>query len=379
MTALVLYGDTDRDASLRHEVPIAIGDAFMLIEDHGKTWILSSGLEHQRLAECRPDAELVQMEDLGLYQLLGSGITRNQIDLELASRFVAHTKIAEAVVSFDFPLAVGERLRGDGLGIQIDDEAIALRRRRKSEPELAGIRRAQVAAEAAISTAAALLRRAEADGDALSLDGSPLTAEMIRAAMTDTAWEHGTLLPPEVIVSSVWQGVGHDPGSGRLPAGLPITVDVWPRDLESDCWADMTRTFLVCGEAPEETLRQERLCRQALEDTYAAVRPGVTGRELYDHCCDLFEAEGYATQRTGRGDDPEDGFQFSLGHGVGLRVHEAPGLGRTGTQPLVPGDVLAIEPGLRRSDVGMVRFEDLVLVTDDGCELMTDHSYELTP
>ncbi len=183
MTALVMYGDTDRDASLRHEVPIAIGDAFMLIEDQGKTWILSSGLEHQRLAECRPDAELVQMENLGLYELLGSGLSRDQIDLELASRFAAHTQVSKAIVNFDFPLAVGERLRADGLGIQIDGEAIALRRRRKSELELAGIRRAQVAAEAAIRTAAALLREAEADGDALSLDGGPLTAEMIRAAL----------------------------------------------------------------------------------------------------------------------------------------------------------------------------------------------------
>lgn len=103
----------------------------------------------------------------------------------------------------------------------------------------------------------------------------------------------------------------------------------------------------------------------------------MTGRELHNICCDLFEAEGYRTQRTGPGDDGNEGFQFSLGHGVGLRVHEAPGLGQYGTAPLVAGDVLAVEPGLWDRTVGGVRFEDLLLVTDDGCKLLTDFSYSL--
>ncbi len=74
-----------------------------------------------------------------------------------------------------------------------------------------------------------------------------------------------------------------------------------------------------------------------------------------------------------------EGFQFSLGHGVGLQVHEDPGLGLAGRSPLATGDVLALEPGLWQRDVGGVRFEDLVLVTVDGCETLTDYPYELTP
>ncbi|MGH3608739.1 MAG: M24 family metallopeptidase, partial [Pseudonocardiaceae bacterium] len=57
----------------------------------------------------------------------------------------------------------------------------------------------------------------------------------------------------------------------------------------------------------------------------------------------------------------------------------APGLGRTGGDPFVTGDVLAVEPGLWQRDVGGVRFEDLLLVTDDGCEVLTDFPYSLTP
>jgi Xaa-Pro aminopeptidase len=72
----------------------------------------------------------------------------------------------------------------------------------------------------------------------------------------------------------------------------------------------------------------------------------------------------------------QDGFYHGLGHGVGLAVHEAPGLGLIG-QELVPGDVITIEPGLYRQGFGGVRVEDLLLVTEGGCEVLTDFHYDL--
>ncbi len=141
----------------------------------------------------------------------------------------------------------------------------------------------------------------------------------------------------------------------------------------------MTRTFVV-GEAPPAVRNQEALVRDAIERVREAARPGITGRELHGIACDVFEAAGHRTQRTGPGDeDPNEGFQFGLGHGVGLEVHEEPGLGRLGRSPLVAGDVVAIEPGLWEREVGGVRFEDLLLITDDGPETLTDYPYDLTP
>ena len=230
-----------------------------------------------------------------------------------------------------------------------------------------------------MTAAAALLRQAVVDGDRLTLEGEALTAEMVRATLREACRQHGAPTPPDVIVASIWQGTGHEPGSGPLPANLPIVIDVWPREEESGCWADMARTFVV-GEVSDAVRAHEVLVRAAIERAREAVAPGITGRELHALVCDVFESAGQRTQRTGPGDDdPDEGFQFSLGHGVGLLVHEDPAMGQTGRDALVAGDVIAIEPGLWLPGVGEVRFEDLLLVTADGSETLTQYPYELAP
>ena len=72
------------------------------------------------------------------------------------------------------------------------------------------------------------------------------------------------------------------------------------------------------------------------------------------------------------------GFYHALGHGVGLEVHEAPALGRA-PDVLVAGDVITMEPGCYRLGFGGCRLEDLVLVTEDGAEVLTDFPYDLEP
>jgi Xaa-Pro aminopeptidase len=378
MTDFLFYADTERSAAMRHELPVSIGDPLLLGIVGGRMHVMTSSLERTRIAAAAPDAVLHDIADLGFYELLESGMSHHELDLELASRGAAAMGSREAVADPLMPVAVADRLRADGIVLHPDHEAIAARRRVKSAAEIAGIRRAQAAAEAGMSAAAALLRQAVPDGERLMLDGEVLTADAVRAVLREACQRRGAPAPPDVIVSSVWQGFGHEPGSGPLPANLPIGIDLWPRDEASGCWADMTRTFVV-GEIGETVRAHEVLVRAAIERAREAVAPGITGRELHAIVCDVFESAGQRTQRTGPGDDHNEGFQFSLGHGVGLEVHEDPALGQTGHGELVAGDVIAIEPGLWQRDIGEVRFEDLLLVTEDGSETLTQYPYELTP
>jgi len=378
MAGLMLHGDTERSAALRHEIPIAIIDPLLFAEVDGRRYVLTTQLESERITELLPDAELLDYFALGYKELVERGMSFDDASREVEARAVKEIGIEEAVVPGDFPLGLGDKLRQDGVVLTVDDAAVNLRRRAKSPAELEGIRAAQRAAEAGMSAAAELLARARPAGDRLEVDGKPLQAEDVRAALRAACAEHDAPCPPDVIVASVWDGYGHNPGSGPLPAALPIHVDLWPRHEESGCWADMARTFVV-GDPPTAIAERAELAREALEQAKSSVRAGVTGRELYDATCDLFEGAGYATQRTVGPDAGPDGFQHSLGHGVGLEVHEAPPLGLAGHDPLVAGDVLAIEPGLWDGELGGVTFEDLVLVTEDGCELLTDFPYDLTP
>ena len=376
---LIIYGDTERSPALRHEIPIVIGDAFLYVETGGRQVVLTNSLERDRLARAVPDAELVLGEELGIDELIAAGMPRHEIEIELAARLCARLDLRTVAAPPELPVVIADRLRADGIEVRPDHELFEVRRRAKNAAELEGIRRAQTAAEAGIAACAAMLRAAQVDGDELRRDGAPLLAEHVRAAIRDACADHGALAPPDIIVarSDRFPG-GHDPGHGPLAPNVPVTVDLWPRDEESGCWADMTRTFVV-GEPSDEVVAMHALSVEALRRSVAAAKPGVRGIELYGLACDVFEAAGHPTQRTkAPGETLAEGFYFSLGHGVGLEVHEAPGLGRTGTDPLVAGDVIAVEPGTSRGGES-ARVEDLVLVTDDGAEVLTDYPYDLAP
>jgi Xaa-Pro aminopeptidase len=167
-------------------------------------------------------------------------------------------------------------------------------------------------------------------------------------------------------------------GSGPIAPGEPVVIDLFPRDRETGCYADMTRTYVV-GEISEEMTEYHRLVLEALNLSLEAVKPGAEGREIFQLVCDVFHEAGQPTQLSKQpGEVLADGFFHGLGHGVGLEVHEPPWLSRDPSK-LVAGDVITLEPGLYRQGYGGVRLEDLVLVTEDGAENLTDFPYDLTP
>jgi Xaa-Pro aminopeptidase len=224
-----------------------------------------------------------------------------------------------------------------------------------------------------------LLRRARENGGALVLDGEPLTVERVKAAMSVVFAERGTTADEFIVAPGAQGAVGHDMGSGPIRAGEPLIVDLWPRDNESGIYCDMTRTF-VAGDVPEDIRRWHGLCKEALDRALGEIRDGADGRAIFDGTCEIFEAAGEPTQRTKKpGETLGDGFFHGLGHGVGLEVHEEPGMGRVTELPLRAGDVVTVEPGCYRQGYGGVRLEDLVLVTKDGAENLTRYPYDLAP
>jgi Xaa-Pro aminopeptidase len=375
---ILIHGDTIRSAEARHEVPVAIPDPVLYIERNGTRHVLVGSFEVPRVEALDSELQAHAPEEFGYDELLAQGRERSEAQLEAAVRAVQKFGITSALVPATFPLALADRLREVGVEVQADRAHFVQRRRAKNEAELHGIRRAQRAAEAGMRAGAALLREAEREGGRLSLDGKPLTCERIKAEIEAAFTAHACSAEEMIVSHGPQTAIGHDMGSGPIVVDEPIVLDLFPRDRETGCFADMTRTFVV-GEPSDELREYHRLVKEALDRSLDAVRPGVTGDELNRSVCELFERYGHRTLLSKQpGEVLADGFFHGLGHGVGLEVHEEPSLGRNG-QALVPGDVITIEPGLYRSGYGGVRLEDLVLVTDDGCENLTRHPYDLEP
>ncbi len=379
MADILILGDTVRSQELRHEVPVTIPDPFLYAERDGVRHIVGSSFEEPRLGDVGSFA-FHPFEEFGLDQLRRTSSSRLDLLNEIAVRAVQALGIERAVVPAAFPVFAADRLRAAGVELTVAQETFDERRRVKTGPELAGIRRAQSAADAGMAAARDMLRRAAPNGGGvLELDGQPLTSELLKTAIAGAFLENDASADEFIVSHGSQSAIGHHAGEGEIRAGEPIVIDIWPRDNASACFADMTRTFVV-GEAPAEVVEWHRLCKEALDRALAEARPGVTGRSLFDGTCEVFEAAGYPTQRTkADGETLDRGFIHSLGHGVGLAVHEEPLLGLMGRDALVPGDVITVEPGLYRPGFGGLRLEDLLLVTEKGVENLTHFPYDLTP
>jgi Xaa-Pro aminopeptidase len=340
--------------------------------------VFSNSLEFSRLRGLEGIVTIAN-EEIGQDELLAQGLPRHQILIELALRACRRIGLTDAVVPGSFPLAFADRLRSEGIELTPDHEFFVERRRVKNADEVEGIRRAQRAAEAGMAAARDLLRRSSANGGGLEIDGRPLTSEWIKAAIGAVFVEHGCATDDFIVSHGPQSAVGHEAGHGQIQPNEPIVIDLWPRDAESACYADMTRTFVV-GEPPAQLTEWQRLCKQALDEALERIRPGANCVDVFRGTCELFQEHGYPTPLTKEpGTVLEEGFFHGLGHGVGLEVHEAPNLGLAGSHDLVAGDVITVEPGLYRPGFGGCRLEDLLLVTEDGFENLTDFPYDLEP
>jgi Xaa-Pro aminopeptidase len=215
MPDFLFYGDSERSAAMRHELPVSIGDPFLLGIVGGRLHVMTNMLERGRVAEVAPGAVLHDIADLGFQELRDSGMGYHEVELELTARAAAAMGARDVVADPAMPVVVADRLRADGIALAPDPEAVAARRRVKSAAEIAGIRRASAAADAGMAAAAAMLRAAAADGDRLTLDGEVLTAEAVRAALRDACRLHAAPAPPDVIVASAWQGAATTPAPAR--------------------------------------------------------------------------------------------------------------------------------------------------------------------
>jgi Xaa-Pro aminopeptidase len=225
MPDVMIYGDTVRHSAMRHEIPLLVPDPFMYVEVAGERHVVVSSLESSRIAAIDGGLTVHTYEEFGYDGLVSTGMARADAVLEVLIRAAGSVGLERTAVPGDFPLELADRLRAGALKLDVERELFETRRRVKSEAELAGILRAQAAAEAGMRAAADLLRRAEPGGPGLIADGEPVTCERVKEAIR-AAVALGGASADELIVSHGPQTAsGHEMGSGLIQPHEPNVID----------------------------------------------------------------------------------------------------------------------------------------------------------
>ncbi len=268
-------------------------------------------------------------------------------------------------------IAEALELRGWRVHRSHGEDLIQLARKRKEEWEIAAIRSVGERTEQVVDGVRAMLR--EWHGLTLGDLKRFVSAEIARLGMIE---DHETILS-----QGRDAGVPHSRGDAAAPVrpSVPIVLDIFPADKTTGYFFDLTRTFCVGG-VPDELRRVHADVLEAFTTARDAMRPGTLASSYQALVCDVFEAKGHATLRSDPG--ALSGYVHSLGHGVGLDIHEKPSfqLHPSNRDLIEPGDIVTIEPGLYfpERELG-VRIEDTFVVREHRVETLCRSGYGLEP
>ena len=371
---LLLFGDSYRFPDIYHSIRFLAPDPQVVLEIGDEIVMLTNALEEGRARKQSRATKIENIDDYGARELGATMTPITDATATLIERFLVANGAKRVTVPQYFPVALADRLRAKGIDLSVI-EGLEQRRRAKGDDEIAALEATQRATEEAWQLGVDAIARADVRPDGtLGLNGAPLTAERVRAIVEGALLERGCLAESTIIAPGPQAADPHMIGSGPLRANEPVVMDIFPQHKETRYYADMTRTVSK-GAPAAEIAKMYEVVMRAQDAGIKALRPGITGREVHELVEDVIFAAGYDTLRAGQKHDVNDpvtrGFIHGTGHGVGLEIHEAPSVGRSGTSPLAVGDVVTVEPGIYDPAVGGVRLEDMLVITKDGSRNLT--------
>jgi Xaa-Pro aminopeptidase len=179
-----------------------------------------------------------------------------------------------------------------------------------------------------------------------------------------------------IVASGIQSAEPHEKGAGPIKKRTPIVIDIFPRSKTTGYFADMSRTVCVGEPSPELQRMYDAVCT-AQDLAISLIKPKTKCSDIQTAVEKLFSDASYVTSGKGKEFHFAEGFVHSVGHGVGLKIHEAPVMGRASTDVLEVGDVVTIEPALYYKNIGGVRLEDLLVVTENGSKNLTNFPRQL--
>jgi len=354
---LLFYNSMERDEAAKSGLPTRdLGDyklAELLKESNGDI-LQASILRYQKI-----------FSELGL----SSGRVALMGKIDAGSAFAMFSGVQKAMPGLEF---IG----------QLDDSLLYQAMSTKEDGEVERIRRmGQITVEVVGLVADYLSSQRVKDETLVKSDGSPVTIGEVKKRINLWLAERGAENPEGTIFAIGRDaGVPHSAGNADdlLHLGRTIVFDIFPCEEGGGYFYDFTRTWCL-GYAPDEALKLYEDVHAVYTQLLSEFKAGIHCPELQKRTCQLFEERGHQTIQT----EPhtQNGYVHTLGHGLGLNVHERPWFGRQATPSdrLVPGSVVTIEPGLYYPERGLgVRIEDTVWMRPDGAaEVLAEYPKDL--
>lgn len=325
-----------------------------------------------QLKEANGDPELAAAITLRK-QLTDLGVTRGRVaiygQLEFGPLFAKLQRVTQMLPELEFTGFVNDPIFNGAMMTKEPSEVERIRKMGKITTEVVG-------------RVAEYLTAQRVENEVLvKPDGLPLTVGDVKSKIDLWLAELGAANPEGTIFAIGRDGgIPHSSGTATdlMRLGQTIVFDIFPCENGGGYFYDFTRTWSL-GYATDEVVKLYEQVHQVYQDLIAGLKVNQNFQEVQNRTCDLFEGMGHPTIRS----QPSisEGYIHSIGHGLGLKVHEMPfsGLSATPADILAPGTVFTIEPGLYYPSRGMgVRLEDTLYTRPDGTfEIMVDYPYDL--
>ena len=267
-------------------------------------------------------------------------------------------------VPYNFPAGIARQLRGFTLNVV---ESFFPEREIKTAAEIRKLTDALRLAEAGMNAGLTAIHESRiGHGGFLYWRKQKLTSEHVQGVINATIAALGGIGAHTIVAGGNQACDPHEAGHGPLRAHQTIILDIFPRDMKTGYWGDITRT-VVRGRASERVRGLFAVVAKGQEIAFDKLRAGVDGQTVHNEILDLFNRHGFPT---GRKNGRMQGFFHGTGHGVGLEIHEAPRIAPV-KSILQAGQVVTVEPGIYYPGLGGVRLEDVVVIGKTGNRNLT--------
>ncbi len=363
---LLMVADSERDANMLYAVRMFVPDPFIYLRIKGRPVIVLSDLETDRARKQAKHCKVVAYSSLAQKLQRLNGKKPNSAEIIKSLLNEKHRR--KVFVPSSFPHGLARQLRQLKVKVKVAKGAVFPEREIKDTQEVKYVSAALMMAEVGLSEGIQALKSAKiGKGNALMYRGAPLTSEKLRSIIDIAIIQAGGIASHTIVSCGKQTCDPHERGYGPLKANQPIILDVYPKSQRTGYYGDITRT-VVKGRASEPLRKMFDTVVRGQELAISRVKAGVKGAEVHQAVQKLFAEAGY---KSGRVKGCMQGFYHGTGHGLGLEVHEAPRLAANSDDVLQAGHIVTIEPGLYYPEIGGVRMEDDVLVTDKGARNLT--------